>query len=98
MSTLTTDDVRHIAKLARLILTEEEIPTMARELTAILGYVDQLGELDTDDVEPTAQVTGQTTVLRDDVIRTSEADPDALLGCSPLAIVEHQIRVPHAHG
>lgn len=98
MTSLTPAQVAHIAKLARLTLTPAEEEKMAKELSSILQYVDMLGEVNTDDVAPTAQVTGLTNTLRDDVVIPSDALPDALLSCSPLSITEHQIEAPHAHG
>ena len=61
------NDVQRLAELARLALTDEELDRFARELGAILGYVEQLKEVDVTDVEPTSQVTGLQNVLRDDV-------------------------------
>ena len=98
MSALTKDQVLHIAKLARLTLTSDEVNKMTKELSSILTYVDMLSEVPTEGVEPTAQVTGLVNSLRDDVVIPSEAKPDDLLGCSPLPITEHQIQAPHAHG
>lgn len=98
MSTLTKAQVLHIATLARLRLTDEEAEKFTSELTSILQYVDMLGEVDTKGVEPTAQVTGQTNVFRADRVREGGTSPDALLGCSPLPIAEHQIVSPSAHG
>lgn len=71
---------------------------MTSELGSILKYVDILNEVDTAKVASTAQVTGLTNALREDVVIPQIADPDALLQTSPLPIVEHQIRAPHAHG
>lgn len=98
MTALTPAQVAHIAKLARITLSTEDIEKMARELSSILQYVDLLGEVDTKNVAPTAQVAGLENALREDIVRPSEASPDSLLACSPLPIVEHQIQVPHAHG
>ncbi len=99
MSALTKDQVQHIAKLARLRLSEAEAEKMAGELTSILKYVEMLNEVDTESVEPTAQVTGQTNVFRtDEVAQSALALPEDLLACSPLKIVERQIRAAHAHG
>ena len=98
MSTLTKDQVLHIAKLARLTLAENEVEKMAKELSSILTYIDMLGEVNTDGIEPIAQITNLQNALRDDVVIPSEAKPDDLLGCSPLPITEHQIQAPHAHG
>ncbi|MEQ1849221.1 MAG: Asp-tRNA(Asn)/Glu-tRNA(Gln) amidotransferase subunit GatC [Candidatus Peribacteraceae bacterium] len=98
MTTLTRDQILHIAKLARLTLTDEEIEKMPKELSSILSYVDMLGEVNTDGVEPTAQVTGIETRLREDTVTQSDASSAELLACSPLPITEHQITTPHAHG
>lgn len=98
MPSLTPAQVAHIAKLARLTLTPAEEEKMAKELSSILQYVDMLTEVNTNAVEPTAQVTGLTNALRDDALTPSEALPDTLLACSPLPITDHQIEAPHAHG
>ncbi len=99
MTQLTADQVRHIAKLARLTLSDAEVDKFTTELTSILKYIDLLQEVKTDGVEATAQVTGQTNSLREDTIYPSPiAEPDALLATSPLPIDDHQIRTPSAHG
>lgn len=98
MTTLSAAQVRHIAKLARLQLSDAEVEKFAKDLTSILAYVDTLQKVNTKGVEPTSQVTGQAHVLRDDAIGATLAAPDALLAASPLPIVEHQIQTPSAHG
>ena len=98
MTILTTAQVEHIAKLARLELMPGEAEKMTKELAAILQYIDQLNEADTQNVEPTSQVTGLTNVFREDQVKPSGALPDALLACSPLPLIDHQIASPHAHG
>lgn len=98
MPAISEDHVRHIAKLARLTLTEPEVQKFTKELAAILSYVEQLQAVDVGAVEPTAQVTGLRSVFREDQILPSEALPDAILATSPLPIVEHQIQTPSAHG
>ena len=98
MASLSSDDVRHIAKLARLKLSEEEVTKYAAEMTKIFDYIEMLGTVDTKGVLPTEQVTGLFNSLRPDVITTPIASPDALLGTSPLPIVDHQIETPSAHG
>ena len=60
--------VRHVAKLARLALGEAEIVRMVPELNQILDWVEQLGEVDTDGVEPLTAVIDIPTRLRDDVV------------------------------
>jgi aspartyl-tRNA(Asn)/glutamyl-tRNA(Gln) amidotransferase subunit C len=56
MSAVSLEDVKHVAELANLELTAEELPRMAKDLNAVLGYIAQMSELDTSDVEPMAQV------------------------------------------
>lgn len=60
------EDVLHVARLARLALSEEEIEPMARELSAVLDHVARIGELDLDDVAPTTHVVEVTGALRAD--------------------------------
>ena len=54
---VSLDEVRHVAELASLQLTDEELPRMARDLNQILGYVAQLNELDTGEIAPMAQAS-----------------------------------------
>lgn len=98
MTSLTTDQVQHIAKLARLRLSDDEIVRMSTELSSILGYIDILSELDTENVLPTTQAIGTVNVFRLDDVHHSDASREDLLGCSPLSIVDHQIAAPNAHG
>ena len=65
---VSTEQVRHIAKLARIAMSDEEIEQLAPELNNILGWVEQLGEVNTDGVEPLTAVIDQTLRLRDDVV------------------------------
>ncbi|MEO6580696.1 MAG: Asp-tRNA(Asn)/Glu-tRNA(Gln) amidotransferase subunit GatC [Sphingomicrobium sp.] len=60
--------VRHVAKLARLALSDAEIDTMVPELNNILGWVEQLGEVNTDGVEPLTAVIDLKLRLREDVV------------------------------
>ena len=64
-------DVRHIAKLASLPLSDSEIPQFEKQLSEVLEYVKKLDELDTTAVESTSQVTGLENVLREDVTEAS---------------------------
>jgi aspartyl-tRNA(Asn)/glutamyl-tRNA(Gln) amidotransferase subunit C len=75
---LTEADVLKVARLARLELEPEEVARMAAELSAIVGYVQKLSELDTKDVPPTAQVHVDRMALRDDVPRPCLSHDDAL--------------------
>ena len=65
-------DIDHIAELARLGLSESEKEKFAKELTAILDFVAKLKEVDTKNVEPTAQVTGTQNVSRPDESRKED--------------------------
>jgi aspartyl-tRNA(Asn)/glutamyl-tRNA(Gln) amidotransferase subunit C len=74
MAKLSKTDVEYIAKLARLNLNDAEKDKFARQLSDVLEYVELLKEVDTDGVEPTAQVTGLVSVTRGDVIEKSEVN------------------------
>ncbi|HEV2789711.1 MAG TPA: Asp-tRNA(Asn)/Glu-tRNA(Gln) amidotransferase subunit GatC [Solirubrobacterales bacterium] len=65
------DQVLHVAKLARLRLSEEEVETMVGELSGILDHVDRIGNLDLEGVEPTSHVVALENVLRADEPRPS---------------------------
>lgn len=95
---LTTEQVRHIAKLAHLTLTEDEVKRFTVELSSILDYVAKLQEVDTSSVEAAGQITGLSGVLREDELAHSSVTTEALLSTSPLPIVEQQIETPSAHG
>lgn len=71
---LSKQEIQHIAKLARLELTDEELKKYGGQLSAILNYIDQLKEVEVKAVEPTAQVTGLENVLREDVARDWNGD------------------------
>ncbi len=75
---LTESDVRHIATLSRLQLSDNEIAMMTEELSAIVGYVDQLSEVDVEGVVPTAHAVEVQNVFRDDVVRDSIGADKAL--------------------
>jgi aspartyl-tRNA(Asn)/glutamyl-tRNA(Gln) amidotransferase subunit C len=82
---ISEEEVRHVANLARLGLTDAEIKKMSGQLGAILDSIDQIGELDLEDVPPTANALNLTNVLRPDephkCLSTDEAlstAPDAV--------------------
>jgi len=93
MTQITTDDVQRLALLSNLQLSEDEIPALQADIQNILGYVEQLNELDTTGVEPTYQVTDLENVWRDDVVDTYGLGRDELLSLAP-AIEAAQIKVP----
>ncbi len=75
---VTLEEVRHVADLANLELTAEELPQMARDLNAILGHIAQLNELDTSAVEPMAQVgeaLGYTAADAGETLRPDAVKP-----------------------
>jgi aspartyl-tRNA(Asn)/glutamyl-tRNA(Gln) amidotransferase subunit C len=65
---VSPEQVRHIAKLARIGMSDAEIDALVPELNNILGWVEQLGEVNTDGVEPLTAVIEQKLLLRDDVV------------------------------
>lgn len=71
-------DVRKVAKLANLPLTDEEEEKYSKQLSETLDYVKKLGEIDTKNVEPTSQVTGLENVTRDDQVLPSLSQEEAL--------------------
>ena len=75
---ITREEVEHVARLARLGLSEEERERMRAQLDAILTYIDKLNELDTTDVEPTSHVIPITNVFREDKVWTSLSQDEAL--------------------
>jgi aspartyl-tRNA(Asn)/glutamyl-tRNA(Gln) amidotransferase subunit C len=75
---ISRGEVEHIADLARLDLDEEEVERLQADLSRILEYVEQLNELDTTDVPPTAHVQAQGDVLREDSPRPSLPVEDVL--------------------
>jgi aspartyl-tRNA(Asn)/glutamyl-tRNA(Gln) amidotransferase subunit C len=81
---IAREEVLHVARLARLALSEDELEPMARELSAVLDHIARIGELDLDDVAPTSHVVEVTGSLRPDEPRPSlprevalEQAPDA---------------------
>ena len=61
-------DIEHLAKLARLKLTDTEKEKFSNQMGTIIEYIEKLGELDTKNVEPTANVLGLSNVFREDVV------------------------------
>jgi aspartyl-tRNA(Asn)/glutamyl-tRNA(Gln) amidotransferase subunit C len=75
---LTTQEVEHVARLARLRLSPEEIEKMRAQLSNILDHIDMLKEVDVTDVPPTAKVTELLNILRADEVRPSLPREDVL--------------------
>ncbi len=89
MSQLTREDVVKIAKLSRLSLSDAEIDEYLKEISEILQYVEKLQSVNTDDVEPTYQVTGLKNVMRTDEIIDYGTGQKALLKNAPATEMEH---------
>lgn len=90
---LTEDQVRHIAKLARIRLTDKEVKKFSKQLSGVLDYMDILNEVDTKNVPETSQVTGLKNVMEEDVILPAQSSREELLKCSELSVDGNQIRV-----
>lgn len=89
---ITTEDVRHVARLSRLAMDDKQIDTMTSELAAILEHVGKISELDLDGVEPTTHALDVVNVSEDDVPHESLPAEQALLN-APDA-VDGTFRVP----
>jgi len=83
MSKLSIKDVEHIAKLSRLELSSAEKEKFAGQLSQILEYVGQLNEVDTKNIEPTAQVTGLVNVMEKDEIKESDVTQEDIKKNAP---------------
>jgi aspartyl-tRNA(Asn)/glutamyl-tRNA(Gln) amidotransferase subunit C len=79
---IDSDQVLHVARLARLELSDEEVDRMSGELSGILDHVDKIAELDLEDVEPTDHVVALENVLRPDEPRPS-LPRERALGSAP---------------
>jgi aspartyl-tRNA(Asn)/glutamyl-tRNA(Gln) amidotransferase subunit C len=67
MSRISEEEVKHVANLARLAVTEEEVKKFQQNLDAIITYAEQLNEIDTENIEPTSHVLDMKNVMREDV-------------------------------
>ena len=75
---VTNEQVRHIARLARIAMSGKELERLVPELNAIIGWVEQLREVNTDGVEPLTAVIDQKLRLRDDVVTDGNCRDDIL--------------------
>jgi aspartyl-tRNA(Asn)/glutamyl-tRNA(Gln) amidotransferase subunit C len=91
-SKISLEQVRHVARLARLELESAEEQSLQANMSEILTYIDQLNQLDTSTVPPTAQVGESGTPMRDDVV-TNRPAPDEMLANAP-ARDGHFFKVP----
>jgi aspartyl-tRNA(Asn)/glutamyl-tRNA(Gln) amidotransferase subunit C len=82
MANLSRDDIRHVAHLARLGLSDDEVAQLEGELDRILDQYAVLADLDTDAIPPTAQTIELETILRDDIVRPGLSVEEALANAS----------------
>ena len=75
---VNAQQVRHVARLARIAMSDSEIEAMVPEFNQIIGWVEQLAEVDTDGVEPLTAVIDNQLRLRDDVVNDGDIRDDVL--------------------
>jgi len=89
---LSEDEVRHVARLARLALTDDEVAALAPQLSAILGYAEQVGEVAADEVVPTTHPFALADVTRPDERTPSLSRAEVLAGAP--AVEQDRFAVP----
>ncbi len=92
MPTISRDEVAHLARLARLAVTEEELDLFAGQLEVILAAVARVGEVAAEDLLPTSHAIGLTNVFREDLPRPGLTQQQALSGA--YATEDGRFRVP----
>lgn len=92
MTTISTSDIQHLASLSSLALADDEVDGLRQDLENIIGYIEQLGELDTSGVEPTYQVTGLENIWREDEVQPG-IPAEKLLEMAPEK-QNNQVKVP----
>ncbi|TQS44213.1 Asp-tRNA(Asn)/Glu-tRNA(Gln) amidotransferase subunit GatC [Cryptosporangium phraense] len=92
MPAISREEVAHLARLARLAVTDDELDTFAGQLDVILGSVARVSEVAADDIPPTSHAVPLTNVLREDVVRPS-IDREMVLLAAPAA-EDGRFRVP----
>lgn len=89
---VSLEDVRHLAELSQIRLSKAELTSLASDIDRIVGYIDQLDELDTVGVEPTFQLTGLENVWRTDEVKP-QLERQELLQLAPDS-EDGQVKVP----
>ncbi|KAB8130122.1 Asp-tRNA(Asn)/Glu-tRNA(Gln) amidotransferase subunit GatC [Gracilibacillus oryzae] len=92
MADISKEQVKHVANLARLAITDEEVERMTKQLADIINYAELLNELDTDNVKPTTHVLDLKNVMRKDEPREWISKEDALKNAPDQK--DGQFRVP----
>jgi aspartyl-tRNA(Asn)/glutamyl-tRNA(Gln) amidotransferase subunit C len=93
MTQISRDEVQKLAQLSSLQLADDEVDGLVADIQNILGYVEQLKELDTSGVEPTYQVTDLENIYRDDTVIDYGISRERLLELSPDSR-DDQVKVP----
>lgn len=93
MSRISMEEVKHVANLARLAITEEEAVMFQQQLDEMITFAEQLNELDTDQVEPTSHVLDMKNVMRKDEAKKGLPVKEVLKN-APDSTDEGHIRVP----
>lgn len=83
MTVISIDEVKKLARLARIVIDDNQAKKFQTEIEAILEYVEQLSKIDTEGVEPTSQVTGLVNVTRPDELHDYGTNRDSLLANAP---------------
>lgn len=96
MNTISRDEVAHLARLARLAVTEDELDTFAAQLDVILASVARVGEVAADDIPPTSHAVPLTNVFRADEVRAGLTQQQALSGAP--ATEDGRFKVPQILG
>ena len=96
MAAISRDDVAHLAKLARIEMTPDELDHMATELESILGAVKRVQEVASSDIAPTSHPLAMFNVFREDVVKPSLTNEQSLSGAPAKA--EDRFKVPQILG
>lgn len=87
------EDILHLAELSDFSLSDKEVESLGEDLKGIIGYISQLEELDTKDIEPTYQVFEMENIWREDEIKPQDATREQLLALT-VEEKDNQIKVP----
>jgi aspartyl-tRNA(Asn)/glutamyl-tRNA(Gln) amidotransferase subunit C len=91
---ITKDEVKHLAKLSNISLSESEVENLRGDLENIVNYIKQLDELDTENVEPTYSVSENQNIWREDEIDNYGVGKEELLALAGENIEAGQVKVP----
>ncbi len=93
MTELTEEEVRHVAFLARIGVTDNDVAQYQKDLASVLAYFEELNEIDTTNVAPIGHITGMTNVFRGDVAHDADDDTRARIMASVPETREGYIKV-----